>query len=117
MGHITRVSNTIVEFAKRSEQLEGYMEGSSNWMKFIADDLKLENEQLNTQLGGHRPTALADDDGDDFTLFALNDITNNNDMDEDGNDLWVITMRMKRMKRSKWTETVTLTLMMSMMRM
>ena len=88
MGHITRVSNTIVEFAKRNEQLRNYMEENEQWMKFIGDDLKLENEQLNTQLGGHRPTALGDDDGDDFTLFTLNDITNTQDQDDllGGND-------------------------------
>merc|ERR1712228_1083047 len=77
MGHITRVSNTIVEFAKRNAQLEGYMEANEDWMKFIGDDLKLENEQLNTQLGGHRPTQLGDDDGDEFPLFALDNIGSN----------------------------------------
>jgi len=85
MGHITRVSNTIVEFAKRNVQLEGYMEANQKWIKFIGDDLKLENEQLNTQLGGHRPTTLDNDcDGDDFTLFTLNDInTTNNSFEEE----------------------------------
>merc|ERR1711920_1152453 len=77
MGHITRVSNTIVEFAKRNVQLEGYMESNEDWMKFIGDDLKLENEQLSTQLGGHRPTQLGDDDGDEFPLFALDNIGSN----------------------------------------
>eukprot|EP01083_Nonionella_stella_P065309 171006_1 len=80
MGHITRVSNTIVEFAKRNQQLLDYMESNKEWMKFIADDLKLENEQLNTQLGGHRPSALNGDDADNdaFTLFTLNDINTDN---------------------------------------
>merc|ERR1712130_264868 len=50
---------------------------NENWMKFIGDDLKLENEQLNTQLGGHRPTQLGDDDGDEFPLFALDNIGSN----------------------------------------
>merc|ERR1712048_839655 len=82
MGHITRVSNTIVEFAKRNAQLEGYMESNADWMKFIGDDLKLENEQLNTQLGGHRPTQLGDDDGDEFPLFALDNIGGGNNADD-----------------------------------
>mmetsp|Transcript_19327 Transcript_19327/g.30654 ORF Transcript_19327/g.30654 Transcript_19327/m.30654 type:complete len:1174 (+) Transcript_19327:224-3745(+) len=82
MGHITRVSNTIVEFAKRNSQLEQYMHGNEQWMKFIGDDLKLENEQLNTQLGGHRPSTLNDEDGDEFTLFTLNDISNTGDTDD-----------------------------------
>jgi len=55
MGHITRVSNTIVEFAKHNVQLDAYMQGNAEWLSFIHEELKLENEQLNTQLGGHRP--------------------------------------------------------------
>merc|ERR1712228_525467 len=85
MGHITRVSNTIVEFAKRNDQLMVYMNANDGWIKFIADELKLENEQLNTQLGGHRPTAMlgGDDNDDEFTLFTLNDITTDNNNDGD----------------------------------
>jgi len=55
MGHITRVSNTIVEFAKHNAQLDEYMQQNAKWLAFINEELKLENEQLNTQLGGHRP--------------------------------------------------------------
>merc|ERR1712048_1147693 len=43
-------------------------------MQFIGEALKLENEQLNTQLGGHRPSAMNGDDNDDFTLFTLAEI-------------------------------------------
>ena len=45
MGHITRVSNTIVEFAKRNQQLDDYMKANEQWMEFIGEALKLENEQ------------------------------------------------------------------------
>jgi len=74
MGHLTRVSNTIVEFAKRNQQLDDYMNGNAKWMEFIGEALKLENEQLNTQLGGHRPSTMNGDDADDFTIFTLAEI-------------------------------------------
>merc|ERR1712110_436534 len=63
--------------------------GNEDWMKFIGDDLKLENEQLNTQLGGHRPTQLGDDDGDEFPLFALDNIGSNatDDLVGDGDEV------------------------------
>ena len=71
MGHLTRISNTIVEFAKRSKQLNDYMISNNKWINFIENDLRLENEKLNTQLGGHRPQTLADNDTDDFGSFHL----------------------------------------------
>lgn len=100
MGHLTRVSNTIVEFAKRDKQLEDYMNENAKWMEFIEGDLKLENEKLNTQLGGHRPTQLqGTDEEDEFTsLFHMNDSMqdeddmlgmhgwNNDEHDDDDND-------------------------------
>eukprot|EP01083_Nonionella_stella_P048399 129431_1 len=65
MGHITRISNTIVNQALSDELLEKFCNESDEWNLYTNGKLSIENEKLNIQLGGHRPNGSFIEDSED----------------------------------------------------
>jgi hypothetical protein len=65
MGHVTRLSNTILAAARMCLELQQLLDSSEPWATFKQNYLETQNSLEARPLGGHKPIGATDDSDDD----------------------------------------------------